>query len=72
MKNKKHEVNHEDNIRLMCQMFEDDTNRFLESLPKVLSQKEINKRLFLYRYENDFSEDEKQKILQYIDRLERT
>ncbi len=42
----------------------------LSSFPKGLSKKEIRIRLFLRYYSNDFSEQEKQKIIKHFERLE--
>lgn len=38
----------------------------LSSFPKGLSEKEIRVRLFLRYYSNDFSEEEKEKIIRHL------
>ena len=42
----------------------------LSSFPKELSKKEIRIKLFLRYYSNDFSEQEKQKIIKHFESLE--
>jgi hypothetical protein len=68
MTTKEQKVDYQKNLRLLFKMLEDDRNNFFASLPKGLSDKEKNKRFFLYKHENDFSEEEKKKIIEHIER----
>jgi hypothetical protein len=58
----------EQRIEIMLSMCETARQIVLSSLPKGLSKKERNKQLFLRFYADDFSEEEKKKILEHIER----
>lgn len=61
----------EKKLMIALGMFDSARNMVLASLPKGLSEKEIRKQLFLRFYGDDFSEDEKKKILEHFDKLEK-
>ena len=53
----------EEKLLIALSMFETAREIVISSLPNDLSDKELRKALFLRFYENDFSVDEKEKIL---------
>ena len=53
----------EERLLMGLEMFETARKIVLSSFPPNLTDDEIRKRLFLRFYENDFSEEEKEKIL---------
>jgi hypothetical protein len=53
----------EERLLMGLEMFETARKIVLSSFPPDLTEDEIRKRLFLRFYENDFTEEEKQKIL---------
>ena len=53
----------EEKLLIALSMFETTREIVISSLPKNLSEKELRKALFLRFYGNDFSVDEKEKIL---------
>jgi len=53
----------EERLLMGLEMFETARKIVLSSFPPNLSENEIRKRLFLRFYGNDFSEEEKEKIL---------
>ncbi len=53
----------EERLLMGLEMFETARKIVLSSFPPNLTEDEIRKRLFLRFYENDFSEEEKEKIL---------
>jgi hypothetical protein len=57
----------EERMLMGLEMFETARKIVLSSFPENLPENEINKRLFLRFYGNDFGEEEKRKILQRID-----
>lgn len=62
----------EQRIEIMLSMCETARQIVLSSLPKGLSPKEKKKQLFFRFYGDDFSKEEKQKIIEHIDKIERT
>ncbi len=58
----------EERLLMGLEMFETARKIVLSSFPENLSENEIRKRLFLRFYGNDFSEDEKEKILISLDK----
>ena len=53
----------EERLLMGLEMFETARKIVLSSFPPNLSENEIRKRLFLRFYGNDFSEEEKERIL---------
>ncbi len=53
----------EEKLLIALSMFETARELVISSLPKNLSEKELRKALFLRFYGNDFSREEKEKIL---------
>ena len=53
----------EERLLMGLEMFETARKIVLSSFPPNLTDDEIRKRLFLRFYENDFSEEEKKRIL---------
>ena len=53
----------EEKLLIALSMFETARELVISSLPNNLSDKELRKALFLRFYENDFSVNEKEKIL---------
>ena len=53
----------EERLLMGLEMFETARKIVLSSFPPNLSEDEIRKRLFLRFYENDFTEEEKKRIL---------
>ena len=53
----------EEKLLIALSMFETARELVISSLPRNLSEKELRKELFLRFYENDFSINEKEKIL---------
>ena len=53
-------------LEMMLSMFETARQIVLSSLPKGLSPKEIKKQLFLRFYGDDFSEEDKNRIIESI------
>lgn len=59
----------EERLKMGLEMFDTARKIVISSFPPGLSEKEIRKRLFLRFYGDDFSEDEKRKILKRIDEV---
>jgi len=57
----------EERMLMGLEMFETAKKIVLSSFPEDLPENEIRKKLFLRFYGNDFSEEEKRKILERID-----
>ncbi|OGU70310.1 MAG: hypothetical protein A2V93_11430 [Ignavibacteria bacterium RBG_16_34_14] len=57
----------EERLLMGLEMFETARKIVLSSFPENLPENEIRKRLFLRFYENDFSDEEKEKILKRMD-----
>jgi hypothetical protein len=53
----------EEKLLIALSMFETARELVISSLPKNLSERELRKALFLRFYGNDFSREEKEKIL---------
>ena len=53
----------EEKLLIALSMFETARELVISSVPKNLSERELRKVLFLRFYENDFSREEKEKIL---------
>ncbi len=60
----------EERMALGFQSCETAKNIVLSSFPKGLSQKEIRIRLFLRYYSNDFSEEDKKKIVRHLEKID--
>ena len=53
----------EEKLLICLKMFETAREIVISSLPKNISERELQKKIFLRFYGNDFSENEKVKIL---------
>jgi len=53
----------EEELLICLKMFETAREIVISSLPKNISERELQKKIFLRFYGNDFSENEKVKIL---------
>jgi len=59
----------EERLLMGLEMFETARKIVLSSFPENLPENEIRKRLFLRFYENDFTDEEKEKILKRMDEV---